>query len=833
MALEEYRRKRDFKKTSEPPPLVLKRKRIAASARTGTTCASFVVQKHHASHLHYDFRLEVDGVLKSWAVPKGPSLDPKIKRLAMEVEDHPLDYASFEGVIPKGEYGAGNVIVWDQGEWRWKGDPRKALKQGRLEFELEGQKLRGRWILVRTRPAGSRSQWLLMKRADDAAIPESKYSVVEREPQSVVTGKLLPGEKGRAGKARVDSPKKRKPAKKKTTAKKSQAAPPELQLATLVESAPKGEAWVHEVKFDGYRTLARIDSGSVTLWTRGGLDWTQRYGTLPKEIARLPIDSAWIDGEIVVVNPKGISEFHSLQVALKEGKTSKLVFYVFDLLELDGEDLREQPLVERKAKLETLIREFGSKRILYSEHYSGSGEELRKAGCKLGLEGVISKRAEAPYIAGRHGGWVKSKCADEQEMIIGGYALHPKTGEFKSLLLGVRDEGGSGGLRPVGRVGTGFSRKEASDLRKRLEKLKQPKSPFSKKVSGRDEVHWVKPEWVAQIGFRGWTGDRNVRQGAFKGLREDKKPDEVVLERPKKLNEAVKQVSGVKLTHPNKVLIPDVGITKQDLVEYYAEIQKWILPHVRGRPLSLLRCPDGILKQCFFQKNLNVYQPPQLETETITNPKGKEDTLIYVENIKGLFALAQMSVIEIHTWGAHRQAPLNPDLMVFDIDPGPDVKWKQVVKATYAVRDVLEDLGLRSFVKVSGGKGFHVHVPIQPKYTWDEVKEFTKTIARHLENKDPSLYLSVATKAKRKGKIFVDYLRNGYGATSVAPYSLRAREGGCVALPIHWKEVAKVESCAFTLADALMRLRRQKIDPWKDYFKKPARIEVLEKSRSS
>ena len=909
MGLQEYRRKRDFKVTSEPGPVVRKREIALGEVKLtpGQVVSTFVIQKHAASHLHYDFRLELDGVLKSWAVPKGPSLDPSQKRLAMEVEDHPVDYAKFEGEIPSGEYGAGDVIVWDEGIWASVGDARKGLTKGHLEFDLQGKKLKGRWNLVRTRRSSSgKNQWLLIKRNDAAARAENRYDVTVSEPGSVLTGRLVtPGHTGKDaqdvalignGKVKKISAKKITIKKTKTKAVSRSAAPKpskiargktksktgkksrtlrgfqEPALALLEAAVPAGNDWVHEVKFDGYRALTQIESGEVKIFTRSGLDWTDRYGDLPRALARLGVSSAWLDGEIAVVDEEGRTQFHGLQAALKNPKPGVLLYYLFDLLEVDGVDLRELPLETRKERLRKLVEELGEPSLIYSDHFAGTGEVLLKKGCEHGLEGIISKERNAPYRSGRGGSWLKIKCGHEQEFVICGYSLSDKGPGLRSLLLGVYDgKGRKRKLRYVGRVGSGFDRGDMRDLLKRFRPLERKESPFPEDVvfpSGYRRgppavVRWLSPELVAQVAFRGWTGENVLRQASFKGLREDKPAEAVKTEvpamtapappdaksrrkvekKPAKRTAAKKAKASssksvdsesaghdapVKITHPDKVLIPDVPLTKRQLVDYYEAIEPFILPHVKDRPLSLLRCPDGIRAQCFFQKNLTTYHPPQIEIEDVENPKGVTDHLLYLDSIQGIVALAQMNVLEIHTWGAHRKYPLHPDLIVFDLDPGPGVKWSAVVEATLEIRELLKDIGLESFVKVSGGKGFHIHVPIEPRYTWEQVKDFAKTIAQHLERESPKKYVSTVSKAKRPGRIFIDYLRNGYGATSVAPYSLRARAGGVVALPISWEEVKTVRADEFTVAKATARLRKQRRDPWANYFKVKQKLGVLE-----
>jgi bifunctional non-homologous end joining protein LigD len=840
MSLLNYRKKRNFKVTSEPGPKV---GRVSNDHEL-----TFVIQKHHASHLHYDFRLEVDGVLKSWAVPKGPSLDPQIKRLAMEVEDHPVAYGKFEGTIPKGEYGAGNVIVWDRGTWIPTGDAKRSLKSGKIEFTLHGEKLSGRWVLVRTRPVGDRHQWLLIKRPDSSAKPESKYNVIEARPESVITGEELVervSAKQRVLKSKSAKKKAIKPSKKSPNISKSRLKFFEPQLAQLETIPPSQSGWAHEIKFDGYRTLTHIENDKPTYFTRSGLDWSKKYRSLDNSLAEIGFRNAWIDGEICVTDENGKTDFHALQHELSKSSTDRLTYYIFDLLELDGEDLREKTLLERKTKLKEILGNQTHDNIVYSSHWEGDPKKLLAVSCERGLEGIISKKLDSPYFSGRNRSWVKSKCHNEQEAIILGYSVSDKGAGFKSLLLGVYDgKGSEQKLQYVGRVGTGFDSAEMSEILKKMKPLIQKKSPLEEKIElgnkwrKSDEVVWLKPKLLAQIEFRGWTRDRQLRQASFKGLREDKPAKEVTAEKPdtRSTPKAKKNVQKssqlnlkkpVKVTNPAKILIPGVNVTKADLIDYYRIVEKRMLPHVAGRPLSLLRCPDGIKSACFFQKHLNQYHPPQLEEDEIQTPDGKTDHLIYLESIEGLEALAQLGVLEIHTRGTHRAHPDKPDLIVFDLDPAPDTPWKNVVKGTLIIRDTLEKLNLISFVKTSGGKGFHIHVPILPNYTWDQAKSFSQTIAIHLSREHPDLFVATVSKAKRAGKIFIDYLRNGYGATAIAPFSVRAREGGAVAMPVSWDEVSKLKPEHFTLKGVLKNSKLVQKNPWSTYFEVAQDIEIL------
>ena len=795
MGLQKYQHKRDFKKTPEP------RGRKAKE----TSHHIFVVQKHDASRLHYDFRLELDGVLKSWAVPKGPSLDPKIKRLAVEVEDHPIDYATFEGTIPEGEYGAGEVIVWDRGEWEPVKDPHQGLKKGHLEFKLQGEKLNGGWSLIRTRPSGKQQQWLLIKKSDNEAIKESKYDITKNRPDSVKTGSTLT----------VDSKKKKLP----------EFVDP--QLATLADRPPEGDQWIHEIKFDGYRTLCRIQNKKVTCYTRTGLDWTTKYRSLVPELKKLAVKNALLDGEIVQLDDFGRSDFHLLQLALKNGKTNELVYYVFDLLELNGEDLRSLPQIQRKKKLEQIIKN-KFQRVVYSDHWQGDGAQILEQSCKLDLEGVISKDKEQPYSSGRGTSWIKSKCTHGQEFVIGGYTdpKNHRTG-LGALLLGAHREGE---LVYVGKVGTGFNQSELVSLIKQFKKIAAKQSPFNEKIPEK-YVHWLKPKLVAEVQFRGWTADGLLRQGAYKGLRSDKKPEQITFEKPVDVKAVEQDTSKthVTLTNAKKILIPEAKITKGDLWNYYETVHQQILPHLIDRPLSLVHCQNEIKKECFFQKKL-IHPSVDIKEREIKDAKGKLGHIIFIKDIAGLLSLVQLGVIEIHTWGCHQSTYMNPDQVVFDLDPGEGVKWKQICDAATRIRDILKVLQLPSFVKVSGGKGLHVHVPVAPVYSWEQIKEFSRAIATELVHENPKLYLATMAKAKRPKKIFIDFFRNGYGATSIAPYSMRARKEASIALPVEWDAIYDLRPNQFTLKKAVEFLNAQKRDPWQDYSDLQPRIELLDKS---
>ena len=841
--LDAYRKKRDFSKTPEPGPKEGEAKGNA-----------FVIQKHDATRLHYDFRLELDGVMKSWAVTRGPSLVPDDKRLAVQTEDHPIAYNAFEGIIPKGQYGGGTVMIWDRGTWEPEGDPRKGLKKGHLEFSLKGEKLSGRWHLVRMRKKGREKTdpWLLIKSDDEAARAAGDPDVLEEKDRSVVTGRTIPeiaGAKDRVWNSnRGDSvhsaeetkpkgatakpPKKSAPAVVKSgkKARLPDFVPP--QLATLVADARTGPNWVHEVKFDGYRLQARLENGEVTLLTRNGLDWTRRFPNICKAIAKLPAETALIDGEAVVEDETGISSFSALQQDLggRGGKlvAGKAMYYAFDLLHLDGRDLTSSPLRERKAALAALIEQAPHERLRFSEHVDGDGEAMVRHACRLGLEGIICKRADEPYRPGRGDAWVKVKCSERSEFVIAGYV--PSTvspSMIGSLVLGYYEKGK---LVPAGRVGTGYTQKIAQNLKKAISALKTDKQPFADKLSSeaRRGVVWARPELVAEIEYRGWTHDGSLRHASFKGLREDKEAKDVVREVPKgapeppkpKPSAATKKgvtVAGVPLSHPERVLWEEQGVTKQGLAEFYAEIADWILPHLVDRPLSLVRCPSGSQKHCFFQKHAWAGLGEGIREIEVP---GDTEKMLAIKDIKGLVSLVQAGVLEIHPWGSKLPKLTMPDQLIFDLDPGDDVAWTQVVEGAREVRERLQGIGLESFVKTTGGKGLHVVVPLAPDTGWDEAKSFARVFAEQMAGDSPDLYVSTMSKKIRKGRVFVDYLRNGQGATAVAAYSTRARTGAPVATPLSWEELGPdVKGDHFNVSNLVRRLQHLDRDPWADFFK--------------
>jgi bifunctional non-homologous end joining protein LigD len=862
-SLDAYQKKRNFDLTSEPRGKASNAKATRAAKKTALT---FVIQKHAATRLHYDFRLELDGVLKSWAVTRGPSLVPGEKRLAVHVEDHPLEYGTFEGTIPAGEYGAGSVMLWDQGTWIPDGDPHKGYAKGRLDFTLEGEKLHGRWHLVRMRgkPGEKADNWLLIKSDDEAARTEDEGDILEDLPRSVSTGRTIE-EIGGDRKSRTwnsnnlasvpapakdSSPRKRaaapldapatKAAPKRKIAKTAKpvtftmpkgtkrAALPsfvEPELATLSAKPPVGAPWLHEVKFDGYRMQASIKNGKVMLRTRKGIDWTERFAPIASALATLPIEDALLDGEIVVEDASGIADFAGLQKALKDGDVDDLVYYAFDLLHLNGHDLTKVPLDQRKALLEQLIGSVsGDTHLRYSAHFDENGELMLKHICQLSAEGIVSKRRDTPYRSGRGTDWLKSKCANRQEFVIIGFV--PSTAANKaigSLVVGYYNDTA---LVHAGRVGTGFSGELAKQLYRDLAADTIPKSVIAKDVpaEARKNVVWVAPTRVAEVEFRGWTGGGLLRQASFKGLREDKDPREITREEPSVSPQGQKaetralrnRPSDVRLTHPDRVLWPEAGITKEALADYYTMVWPRIEKHVTGRPLALVRCPTGI-GHCFFQKH--VWDGMSGGIVEVSDP-GDKEKLVAISSLSGLLGLVQASVLEIHPWGAKADDLERPDRLTIDLDPGDNVPWTSLVAGAREVRQRLEDLGLKSFTKTTGGKGLHVVVPLVPSADWDSAKAFCRTLAESMAADAPDLYVSTMTKRVRTGRIYVDYLRNGRGATAVSAFSTRARASCGVSTPVSFDELDMLRSGDhFTLNNLARRLEFLSADPWADFFK--------------
>ena len=808
LALEAYRAKRDFSATDEP----------AGTDRRGHGDA-FVVQKHAARRLHYDLRLELGDAMASWAVTRGPSLVPGEKRLAVHVEDHPLDYADFEGTIPKGQYGGGEVIVWDRGRWQPEDDPVRGLKKGRLDFTLEGAKLRGRWHLVRmaARRGEKRENWLLIKGGDAAARGEADPDILEEEPASVISGRTV--EDIAAGK-----PAPRKPAAKaKAGSRKARDPFPGFvppALATLRPKAPAGAGWVHEIKFDGYRLQAQIRGGKVRLLTRSGQDWTARFGAAVIDaLAALPAGTAILDGELVVEGPGGASDFSALQADLSAGRTDRFRCYFFDLLYLDGEDLRPEPLVARKQRLAALLQG-APEPLRLSEHFDEDGEVMLRHACRLSLEGLVSKQRDAGYPVGRTRSWIKSKCSDRQEFVVAGYIPSSVSKDLVgSLVLGYHKDGK---LLHAGRVGTGFGREVARDLLTKLQPLGRKSPPFPGKLTAdatRGAV-WVKPELVAEVEFRAWTADGLLRHAAFRGLREDKPAREISRETGRETPPEAARAPRpqVRLTHPDRVYWPDAGVTKQGLADYYAEVWPRMAPFVVNRPVALLRCPGGVESQCFFQKH--AWKGLNREILTFRDPlDDDEDPLVAVDGLPGLIGLVQGGALEIHTWQSTLDDLEHPDQIVMDLDPGDGVPWTAVLEAARAVRRRFEAAGLAGFVKTSGGKGLHVVAPLKPTDAagWEAVKGFAAAMARSMADEAPDRYVATISKAKRTGRILLDYLRNGRNNTAIVAYGARARPGAAVSMPLDWDELGpEIGPAHFTVANAPSRVANTP-DPWADF----------------
>jgi bifunctional non-homologous end joining protein LigD len=859
--LSTYRAKRDFTKTAEP----------SGAAKTGAADRlRFVIQKHDATRLHYDLRLELDGVFKSWAVTRGPSLDPHDKRLAVEVEDHPLDYGDFEGTIPKGQYGGGTVQLWDRGYWTPEGKktPEDALADGDLKFTLDGERLHGGWALVRMkhdRTDGKRNNWLLIKHRDDSA-RDGDADALLREDRSVASSRTMAQIAAGKGKgprpfmvrgaapaadavwdssqgeaAQLRSKARAAPgageagrgAKAKSAASETPGfiAP---QLCQSVERPPTGNGWIHEIKFDGYRIQMRVAGGAVTLKTRKGLDWSGKFAAIAGAAAALP--DVIVDGEVVALDSHGAPDFAALQAALSEAKTDDLVFFAFDLLFEGGEDLRKKSLSARKTRLQAMLAEHGDQRLIrYVEHFDTGGDAVLRSACKLSLEGIVSKRLDAPYHSGRSGVWTKAKCRAGHEVVIGGWTT--TQGRFRSLLAGVHR---GDHFVYVGRVGTGYGAAKVRTLLPRLKAAEAKTSPFTgigapPKQAG---VHWTRPELVAEIEFAGWTGDGMVRQAAFKGLREDKPAREVQAEkpaaavgaerpapveaaaparRPERSGKAI--VMGVVISHPDKALWPDAGdgrpVTKLDLASYFEAVGPWMMRHIQGRPCSIVRAPDGIGGERFFQRHAMPGSSNLLDLVTVS---GDRKPYLEVDRVEGLAALAQVAAVELHPWNCQPNQPDSPGRLVFDLDPGPDVAFSAVVEAARQMRDRLDALGLASWCKTTGGKGLHVVAPLAAsrKLTWTAAKQFAHEVCLRMARDEPDRYLVNMAKKLRAGRIFLDYLRNDRMATAVAPLSPRARDGAAISMPLTWAQVkADLDPRRFTVRTAPQLLGKG--NAWADY----------------
>lgn len=778
--LSDYVNKRDFTQTQEPQGGRPTRK----DGKLG-----FVVQKHDATRLHYDFRLEWEGVLLSWAVTKGPSLDPGEKRLAVRTEDHPLDYASFEGTIPKGQYGGGTVMLWDTGTWEPVEDIAKGLKAGKLKVRLHGQRMKGAWALVRMRTKGKRENWLLIKERDELA-SEDPDQLTRDFMTSITTGRSME-EIAEGLEKPADKPRKKK-------------APGfrDVQLATLYKQAPEGDDWFHEIKFDGYRTLAALGKAGTRFYTRNGKDWTDRYGELAEAFATLPCDAALIDGEVMAARIEG-SAFSSLQRALSEG--GGLVFIAFDLLSLDGKDLTKLPQEERRDELALLLSGLPKDAALrMSEHVIGHGPEVYQQACEGGAEGIISKRRDAPYRGSRTKTWRKIKCSRRQEFVIGGFSPSDKPGRpFASLLIGSNEDGK---LRYRGRVGTGFNEADFERLQKAMKPRKTP--PFDEVPKDAAKgAQWVTPALVAEVEFTEFTGDGIVRHGSYLGLREDKTARDVRIETGKE-SDVEETVLGTKITSADRRVFPEAGCTKLDIARHYARVGERMMALMSHRPLSLYRCPGGLEDSCFFQKHVGTL-PDAVSRIEIEESDGKTEDYLYATRPESLVAAAQMGTVEFHIWGARTDRLDRPDRLVFDLDPDEGLGWETVRDAAFELRDRLQELGLASGAIVTGGKGVHVWLPLRRIQGWETVKLFSKTFAHVLAEKHPDRYTATMSKSKRKGRIFIDYLRNERGSTAVAPYSLRARKGAPVAVPVTWDELSGLEAAnVFTLGDIAARMKK-------------------------
>ncbi|MDD3654624.1 MAG: DNA ligase D [Desulfotomaculaceae bacterium] len=797
--LNEYNQKRNFSNTGEPEG---KTEKSAEQLR-------FVVQHHLARADHYDFRLEWEGALLSWAVPKGPSYNTRDKRLAVHVEDHPLEYRNFEGTIPKGEYGGGTVMLWDEGDWKPLTDVEEGLKNGSLKFALNGRRLKGRWALVRmkAKAGDTKENWLLLKEKDGYAQSDSGISGFVT---SIRTGRTMAEIEAGDDEKVIRNPFERAG----------------VQLCKLVHTVPEGENWLYEVKYDGYRIMAFVEGNSVRLVTRNNHDYTDRFGAVASSLLDLAAGRAMVlDGEMTVTNAAGGTDFQALQSYLKNPQAHNLTYIIFDLLTLDGQDMRWQPLTQRKETLLSLMKD-APHNLHYSRHVQGNGKESFKAACALGLEGIVGKKADSIYTGTRNGNWIKMKCDQRQEFVIGGFTLSgKKTSGISSLLLGVYDDHE---LVYVGRAGTGFSESVMKDLEIKFDKLKRLKTPFKfpPKPKSNETITWLEPELIAEIKFAEWTKDNLLRQASFKGLRTDKKPCDIKMEKAKdEAGELPKQseknensiiIEGIKISNPDKVMFDDPEITKADVARYYAQVAQRMLPYVQQRILSIVRCPKGISESCFYKKHPGADNKGIAILPVLTGD-GKTGDYFYIKDKSGLISEAQMGTVEFHIWGSRVDELEKPDMLVFDLDPDQGMNLARVRRGARDLKSILTKLSLNSYLKTSGGKGYHVVIPLKPAVSWDTFYDFARRVAEVMEKKWPDRYTSNVRKANRAGKIYIDWIRNGRGATSIAPYSIRARKGACVSMPIAWDELDTVAPDGVNMKDALLRIGRD--DPWKDFFR--------------
>lgn len=816
--LKTYRSKRNFSVTSEPSG-------VDKRSDKNKSALSFVVQKHWASRLHYDFRLELEGTMKSWAVPKGPSFDPNDKRMAIHVEDHPISYNRFEGQIPAGQYGAGKVIIWDKGTWVPLEDPKKGYRNGKLKFELHGYKLKGCWTLVRMKNKEEERQeaWLLIKEKDKYVRSAGEYRVVDEMPESVAELEMPDSRKDAKSPNHAAAGERKFSALPDLPRKAIKADPPltlQPQLATLVDGPPDDSAeWIYEIKFDGYRILTRIDGKKIQLFTRNGNDWSHKLPDMVKSLSKMGLRAGWLDGEIIVPDENGIPDFQALQNAFYSSRPQNIIYYLFDIPFYDGYDLKIAPLVERREFLKKLFGTTPPETVRFSEAFDAPAGDIVASACRMGLEGVIGKRKTSMYVSRRSPDWIKLKCSQRQEFVIGGYT-DPQGSRIGigSLLLGFYDEKKK--LRYAGNVGTGFSDKTLGDLKTKLDKIGAAANPFTGASGIGRNVHWVKPELVAEVSFGEWTRDDHIRHSVFHGLRTDKKAETVIREKPVH-SRATKPGSttipaSLRVTHPERVIDPSTGFTKMDLIRYYALVAPLMLEHLKGRPVSLVRAPEGVMGELFFQKHLEKDNMPGVDQlDPALDPE--HPSFLEISTPDGLMFAAQMNAIEFHTWNATKDAIDKPDRMTFDLDPGERVSWGHMQEAAQLVRVFLDELGLKSFLKTSGGKGLHVIVPMKRLRDWDTVKNFSQTIVQHLAKIIPQRFVAKSGPSNRVGKIFIDYLRNGFGATTVSAWSARARPGLGVSVPVAWEELEALTSGArWSVSNIHSRLDKGNA-PWTDY----------------
>jgi bifunctional non-homologous end joining protein LigD len=818
-ALSRYNEKRNFDVTREPAGAAPRPRR-----RTDTALA-FVVQKHWASRLHYDFRLELDGVLLSWAVPKGPSFDPAEKRTAIHVEDHPVSYGTFEGTIPAGEYGAGTVIVWDRGTWEPVGDARAGMQQGKLLFRLHGRKLAGLWELVRiAKPGDRQDHWILFKKRDEWARPRADYEVVAALPDSVTAQPLAPLEEREP---RVTTSAAPRHAREPDLANAVRTALPKTlapQLATLAAAPPAGGRWLVENKFDSSRLLARIDRAGVRLITRGGHDWTAKMQALAAAVQALGIDSGWLDGEIVVLDAQGLPDFNALQNAIDTGGGAAIVYFVFDAPFLHGLDLRRVPLWSRRLLLRQALHGRAGDLVRFSQEFDLPPAKMLEAACRLGMEGIIVKQEDAPYACARSDTWLKLKCSQRQEFVVVGFTDRAgASGEVGGLLLAYHEDGC---LRYAGSVGTGWDAKTGRELHQRLRRIEVDEPAldaatikpgrWSRRPAGTQR--WVRPRLVAEVAFSEWTPDGHVRHPTFRGLRDDKPVSAITREAAVALPAATtpRRAGSVRVSNPERVIDASTGFTKVDLVRYYESVAAWMVPHLAGRPVSLVRAPEGLAGELFFHKHASTKMPGLQELGGNLWP-GHGD-LLGIDTPAALVAAAQMNTIELHTWNSTTADIDHPDRVIFDLDPGAGVTWAQVQEAAILTRAMLVELSLASWVKTSGGKGLHVVVPLAPDFDYGVVRDFSQAVVQHMARTIPDRFVAKAGGANRVGRIFIDYLRNGHGQTTVSAFSARARPGLGVSMPIGWDEVPALKSGAqWTIATAREYLSFRRDDPWAGY----------------